>query len=222
MSIAGRHRWCVACLLLSVMLGPALLRPPTARADGDPASDVLLTQDVFFPYSAPVSSSLAAALSATVRRAHAAGFPIKVALIQGPIDLGAVPRLFGTPQRYATFLDLEISYNSQAKLLVVMPQGFGTVGVGPSGSLSAIHVDAAHKSDGLARAAIEAVAALARREGHPVAAPALPGAESGGGASPLPFVLVGAGVIVLVGVGVATLLRRPRTSAERTGSSPEG
>jgi hypothetical protein len=221
-SIAARHRWCLGWLLLSLTFGPALLRPVTARADGDPASDVLLTEDVFLPYSLPVSPSLASMLSATVRRAHAAGFPIKVALIQGPTDLGAVPGLFGTPQRYVKFLDLEISYNSQPKLLVVMPQGFGTAGVGPVGSLSAIHVDAAQKSDGLARAAIEAVAALARREGHPIAASALPSADGGGGTSPLPFVLVGAGLIVLVGAGVATLLKRTRTSAARPGSSPEG
>jgi hypothetical protein len=211
LTLAARHRWCVLCVLVSLMPASELLRPAIARADGDPASDVLLTENVYLPYSSPVAPSLASILATTVRHAHAAGFPIKVALIQSPQDLGAVPRLFGTPQRYAKFLDLEISYNSQAKLLVVMPQGFGTAGVGSSTSLSGIHVDGKQRSDGLARAAVEAVAALARGEGHPIPTPALPHADTGGGASPWPFVVVGAGLIVLVGAGVSTLRgRTPR------------
>jgi hypothetical protein len=208
--LAARHRRCVVWVLLSLISAASLLRPPAARADGDPASDVLLVDNVFLPYSSPVAPSLAALLTKTVRSAHAAGFPIKVALIGTPQDLGAVPRLFGTPQRYAQFLDLEISYNSQAKLLVVMPQGFGTVGVGPPGTLSAVHVDAAQKADGLARAAIEAVAALARRQGYSIPAPALPGAGTGSETTPWPFVAVGAGLIVLVGAGLADRRRRSR------------
>ena len=196
--------------MLTLMAAPSLLGPAAARADGDPASDVLLVNNVFLPYSSPVAPSLAALLTRTVRSAHAAGFPIKVALIGTPQDLGAVPRLFGTPQRYAQFLDLEISYNSQAKLLVVMPQGFGTVGVGPPGTLSALHVDAAQRADGLARAAIEAVAALARREGYSIPTPALPGADTGSETTPWPFLAVGAGLIVLVGAGLADRRRRSR------------
>jgi hypothetical protein len=202
----------VVGVLLTLMPAPALLRPAAARADGDPASDVLLVDNVFLPYSSPVAPSLASLLTRTVRSAHAAGFPIKVALIGTPQDLGAVPRLFGTPQRYAQFLDLEISYNSQAKLLVVMPQGFGTVGVGPSRALDAIHVDPAQKSDGLARAAIEAVAALARQAGHPIPAPVLPDADGGGHTNPWPWVALAAGLILLVVAGMAAYRRRSRTS----------
>ena len=41
-----------ACILV-VMLAPA-----RASADGDPASDVLLGENVFYPYSPPVSAAL--------------------------------------------------------------------------------------------------------------------------------------------------------------------
>ena len=36
----------------------AHVRPPAALADGDPASDVLLGQSVFYPYSPPVAAGL--------------------------------------------------------------------------------------------------------------------------------------------------------------------
>jgi hypothetical protein len=199
LSIAARLRSCT--VLVVILFTFAGMASPTAHADGDPASDVLLVQDVFLPFSSPVSRSLASILSSTVRRAHAARFPIKVALIESRIDLGADPELYGTPQRYASFLDIEISYNSQAKLLVVMPQGFGTSAAGPASALTGVHIDAAEKTDCLARAAIEAVVALADRAGHPIAAPALPSTASGG--SP-PWVLIApVAIVLLVGCGVA-------------------
>ena len=43
-------------------------------------------------------------------KAKAEGFPVKVALIAAPTDLGVIPDLFGKPQPYAQFLDQEISF----------------------------------------------------------------------------------------------------------------
>jgi hypothetical protein len=94
-----------------------------ARADGDPASDVLFGQDVFLPVSARVSPRLAQALVEATKAARANGVEVKVALIAAPIDLGAVPSLFGHPSRYARFLGTELKFVYQGRLLVVMPEG---------------------------------------------------------------------------------------------------
>ena len=110
------------------MLLAALLRAAAARADGDPASDMLLGENVFYPYSPPVAALGAARRSTRRRPRPSAGFPIKVALIAAPIDLGVIPDLFGKPQPYAHFLDQEISFQGQQRLLVVMAAGYGLEG----------------------------------------------------------------------------------------------
>ena len=193
---------CTRMIVLVILLTLAGMAPRSARADGDPASDVLLVQNVFLPFTPPVSRSLASILDSTISSAHAAGFPIKVALIESRIDLGADPQLYGTPQRYASFLDVEISYNSRAKLLVVMPQGFGTAAAGPLSALTGIRIDAAQKTDGLARAAIEAVVALADRAGHRIAAPALPSTAASGGSPPWVLIAPAIAAVLLIGGGV--------------------
>jgi hypothetical protein len=97
---------------------------PAARADGDPASDVLYFQDVFLPYARP-SADAAAQLTATVADANRAGFRIKVAVIQAEQDLGSVPSLFNRQDLYARFLGIELKSFYAQRLLVVMPAGFG-------------------------------------------------------------------------------------------------
>ena len=59
----------------------ALLAVPLARANGDPASDVLLTQPVFFPFDATLADSDREALLKTVEAANERGYKIRVALI---------------------------------------------------------------------------------------------------------------------------------------------
>ncbi|GAC1439499.1 MAG: hypothetical protein NVSMB51_17480 [Solirubrobacteraceae bacterium] len=189
-----------------------LVVPAGALADGDPASDVLLGADAFYPYQPLVTLPLTKTLNQTVAAAHAAGFPIKVALIATANDLGAVPDLFGKPQQYADFLDREISFNKKDLLLVVMPQGFGVTAAGSAAALSGIAIKpASGSSDGLAAAGIRAVAVLAGQAGHPIRPPVIPksGASGGGGTSPLitfgaPVLLV---VVAALGVG---LIRRGR------------
>ena len=67
-------------------------------------------------------------LNAETAAAKRAGFPIKVALIASPVDLGVIPDLFGKPQQYADFLDQEISFQGKQPLLVVMAAGYGVAG----------------------------------------------------------------------------------------------
>jgi hypothetical protein len=145
-----------------------LCSPPTAFGDGDPASDTLLGANVFYPYQPVVSLPLTDALNETVARAHSAGFPVKVALIAGPDDLGSIPFLFGRPQRYAEFLDQEITFKAPVKLIVAMPQGVGEASAGPPSALRGIVIQRTGGSDALARAAIAAITVLAARSGHPI------------------------------------------------------
>ena len=142
-------------------LAATLVAPP-ARADGDPASDVLPFDDVYLPLQ-PVSAPLAQQLKDTVAAANKSGFTIKVALIATPTDLGSVPVLFGMPGQYAKFLGAELLALYKERLLIVMPAGFGLYLGGAStdaelASLSGIKIGAG--SDGLALAAIAAVKRL--------------------------------------------------------------
>src|SRR4030088_328664 len=155
---------------LVAVLAAATLLPVAARADGDPASDVLLGENVFYPYTPPVSASLTKQLNAEGAAAAKAGFPIKVALIASPVDLGVIPDLFNKPQKYADFLDLEISFQTKQPLLVVMPAGFGGAALGApaTAALKTLTKPAGKQSSDLARAAIPAIAKLAAASRHPL------------------------------------------------------
>jgi len=221
--VSGRRERHVPAVLAVVLLavlgvaGAAVVAKP-ARADGDPASDVLLEQNVFLPVTRTVSPAYSGLLMRTVAAVGRAAFPLKVALISEPQDLGAIPQLFGSPERYARFLDVEISYNSSPRLLVVMPQGFGVVGVGPVSGLSGISIDRAQGADGLARAAIEAVAVLADHFGHPIPKPLLPavGGAGVGSGSEVPAGILGAVALLL---GVLAVLGFRRWRRARVGPS---
>jgi hypothetical protein len=202
------------CALLSAGLLLALMQPRAAVADGDPASDVLLAQNAYYPYQPTVSSGLEATLNKLLGSAEHSPLPLKVAVIGSAGDLGVVPSFFGHPQAYAQFLDREISFNNRPPLLVVMPSGFGLVAAGSSKALSAIKIDALHGSDGLVRSAIEAVVALSRTAGRTLARPSIPSAGSGGGGPPT-AVLFGAPVGLLVLVGAMALFRDRRDRARR-------
>jgi cytochrome oxidase Cu insertion factor (SCO1/SenC/PrrC family) len=96
-----------------------------ARADGDPASDVLVSQTVFLPSDASVSAHQQAQLVGLLRASAHAGFPVRVAVISSSYDLGSVTALWRKPHAYARFLGIELSLVHRQPLLVVMPNGFG-------------------------------------------------------------------------------------------------
>jgi hypothetical protein len=103
----------------------ALLAAPAARADGDPASDYLIGQKVFFPYDLKVSPAAQKQIVALVDEANRAGFTIRVAMIWSSYDLGSITGLWRRPQTYARFLGAELKYVYRDRLLIVMPSGFG-------------------------------------------------------------------------------------------------
>jgi hypothetical protein len=103
----------------------ALALPGGAEANGDPASDVLLTTQVFLPFEAPISDSAASDLKQTVAAANEKGYTIRVAVIAFTGDLGTAVSLWRRPQDYSKFLGSEIAFVYKNRLLVAMPSGFG-------------------------------------------------------------------------------------------------
>lgn len=197
-----------ALIVMTATLGAA-----SALADGDPASDVLIGQNVYYPYSPAVSAELQKTLNAETTAANRARFPIKVALIPSPQDLGALPTLFAKPQQYASFLDQEISFlNHKPLLLVVMPNGYGVQHLGPAATTAArsLSPPRSRQSDDLARAAILAVRKLAATAGHPI--PALSSSSRTAGASTM--LSLSALAIVSVLCAGALLIVRHRRAAK--------
>jgi hypothetical protein len=202
---------------LAVVLLLAALVPAAALADGDPASDVLLGENAFYPYSPPVSQALQKTLNAETAAAARARFPIKVALIGSPIDLGVIPDLFGKPQKYADFLDQEISFQTKQPLLVVMSTGYGVQGLSANvrSAAASLAKPSGKQSNDLARAAIVAVARLADVAGHPIkGVPGVPGSsQSSGGASSTAIVLALALAALITAGALAMVAARRRRAA---------
>jgi hypothetical protein len=214
-SVLARRPSAAAALLLAI-LGVLWSSPDESWSDGDPASDVLLARDVFYPYEPKVSPALESTLERTLKAAaRATGLHAKVAIIGSSRELGIVPYLFGHAQSYAQFLDREITFNQPQQLLVVMPSGFGAVPVAFTGALGRVPIYARQRSDGLVRSAILAVVALTRYQGHAIPTPSLsaPRADS----SPPALLVYGLPVALLALGGLAVLRRhRLRFSEDRS------
>jgi hypothetical protein len=211
----------LARLLIALLLAGMLAAPAVAWSDGDPASDFLLAQNVFYPFQPPVAQSLQRTLNAETAATRRAGLPLKVAIIDSPADLGAIPTIFGKPQGYADFLDREISFNGPQPLLVVMPDGYGVAGLPPAvaAAVRTLRLPAGRTSDDLARAVVPAITRIAAAAGHPI-----PAADRTGGAtstrnSPWLIAVALAAAAVLAAAGLLALRRR---RAARRGPRPRG
>ena len=197
-----------------VLLG-GLLISATAGANGDPASDILLQSKIYFP-TQRVGVQEATDLKKIVASANAKGYAIRVALIEDESDLGTVPNLLNQPQKYSEFLGPEIRFVYKGDLLVVMPTGLGLTTtdqtVPPAKAIEGMQVEAGGSPNGLALTAGEAVAALAKASGHPLAS----SGKSGGGGGGAVVGIVVAVVLLVLGVGGAFWVRRsaPRPAAE--------
>jgi cytochrome oxidase Cu insertion factor (SCO1/SenC/PrrC family) len=142
----------------------------SARADTDPASTYLISNQVFLSSQPTAMSSTQRRLVATVAAANRAGFRIRVAVISSDYDLGSVPGLWDKPRTYARFLGLELSSQyMRQRLLVVMPNGFGFnwAGHGTAATYALLATVPVHSAAGagLAGAAEVAVRRLARASG---------------------------------------------------------
>jgi hypothetical protein len=224
---------------LLVLAGLSLLRPVSARADGDPASDVLFGQDVFLPLGGGVSNPVNRALVRATKTARANGGEIKIALIANAMDLGAVPGLFGRPADYARFLGTELKFVYGGRLLVVMPQGVALSQHGRllpmAGRIKSIPLGSSPES--LAEAALTVVGRLVPRAIHRArpatpkayrarASPRVDAVRSGPTSHTQPVPLWEAAaitvpsVLALVLVGLVVVFRLQRQSAGSTRPKP--
>jgi hypothetical protein len=196
--------------VLGVALALAVV--PPARADGDPASDVLYGTNLFPSYDSGISADNIHALQATLDDSKKAGYEIRVAVIAKPDDLGAVTSLWAKPRQYARFLGTELAYVYKKPLLIVMPNGVGyyQANQDPKPAYATLESIRSGSGNRLAQAAIDSVAALARQAGHPFTPHTLSASSPSSSRTPL-FVGVGVGLLVLAGgAAIAVFWRRLR------------
>lgn len=215
----------ILCLFAAALaLGIAA---PAARADGDPASDYLVSQQVFLSYDAKIPPALQRKLLAAVASSNRNGYPIRVALIWSSYDLGSLSGLFGDPRGYARFLDAEDSkcwwggkcgagrFKTTTRLVVVMPRGFGFA-QWKHDPAAAYRVLAGIKVErtpaGLATAATAAVVKLAAAAGVKVSTAGGPTVPKSGGGGDNRIEILGAVVAALLLGSAATFLIRRRAA----------
>jgi hypothetical protein len=213
--------WAAATLVCAVAITITL--PALARADGDPASDVLLGQDVFTGYG-QVSAKVQDELDSVTTSAARAGYPVRIALIAGKGDLGSVPQEFGHPAKYAYFLDYEISTAVSGVVLVVMPKGFGVASGGRPQSNAVLHgIPIGTGTNGLGIAAVAATEKLAAAAGHRLAGDAasatVPLTASGAQVSDALETLLVLTVLAVLAVSAAVVARRRRRGAATTATA---
>jgi hypothetical protein len=190
--------WLVVAVVAAACVGAS-----GARADGDPASDYLLTEQAFVSPNARVSTGNTRRLADSLTILGRAGYRIRVAVIQSRFDLGAVTVLDGKPRLYARFLSQELRFVYKGRLLVVMPNGYGFADDGRSepGQQSVVdRVRPASSLDGakLVAATIAAEGALAAAHGIDVTQ--LPGwpRRTGGPVSDREIAFTAAVVVLLI------------------------
>jgi hypothetical protein len=185
---------------------------PAARADGDPASDYLLSQPTFLPPDAGIPTAYQNQLNQIVADAKANHYEIRVALIATPYDLGSVSVLNNKPKQYARFLGQELAFIYRGRLLVVMPNGLGVSRNGKAVPTYQAVVDRlpAPGKDGaaLASAATRAVAKLAASSGVLLTVPPLKGATSKPNQNYERVVIAVVAALAVAGLVAVRLLRR--------------
>jgi hypothetical protein len=208
-----------ALAILVALLVLAL--PAAATADVDPASDVLLFQNAYFPRVKLASGALRGTLTALTNQANKKGYNIKVAVIGARLDLGGAPQLYRHPDQYANFLGVELrsATGLVQPVLVVMPGGVAQYGMGGEAkALKGITVPADADSNQLTQIAIDATKKVSAAAGTQLNTPApkkaAKASKSSGGSAPL--VAFMAPVALLLVLGVVLWFRR------RTAHSGEG
>jgi len=203
--------------VLLVLLAASVLTP-AALADGDPASDVLIVQKVFYPYYSNTPKDSVEQLNATVAEANKKGFPIRVAVITSPYDLGAVSALWGKPQPYARFLSLELAFAFKGPLLIVSPKGYGYVDrTKPVPAKLALvrTVPIGKGNEGLVESADRAVRRLATNAGVQLPAPAPKSSGSGSSMDTIVIAIAAAlGALLVIAIELFRRRRRRRATAQ--------
>jgi hypothetical protein len=204
-----RKAWArVAAVAALLALAWAWYAAP-ARADGDPASDVLATQALFLPQDAAATPAQRAQLTAVLQTAAQRGYPIRVALVASRADLGSVTALWRQPETYARFLGQELAFVHKGPLLVVMPNGFGLTQVGrPLPGQPTLGAPGA----GLAAAAITAVRRLAAAAGHPLPVSSVQAPRAAGSGDAIAWIVLAGGALAIAIAWGLSLRARPLRS----------
>ena len=205
-----------------LVLAAACVVAPTALADGDPASDILLVQKVFYPYYSNTPKESVEQLKQTVAAANKKGFPIRVAVITSPYDLGSVSALWEKPQPYARFLSLELAFAFKGPLLIVSPKGYGFVDrTKPVPAKLALvrTVPIGKGNEGLVESADKAVRRLAAKAGVQLPPPA---PKSSGSDSSMDTIVIAIAAALGALLVVAVEVFRRRRRRRRGPLAPEG
>jgi hypothetical protein len=195
-------------VLLAAALASAVAAGP-ARANGDPASDVLPFTTVFLSIQNPSTSPAGRDLLNVTKAAAKKKRPIRVAVISQPSDLGLIQSLWRKPQTYAEFLGKELfsfgRYNGT--LVVAMPNGYGINGPGAARgkpALARLPKPNTNDLDKLGEDAANAARAVAAANGY-----VLPASSDSGSGAPAWLIIFGAlGGAAVVGGIVFFALRR--------------
>jgi hypothetical protein len=201
-------------LAAAVVAAVALTGAPAADADGDPASDYLVSQNVFFSFTQLPASSKSE-LTRVVAEANRRGYTVRVALIGNRFDLGSVPVFWRKPQPYAKFLSQELvgpaPYTD--RVLVVMPNGYGLSRSGKELPAERRALDGVSSADAsredLAAAGTRAVRRLAALHGIEI--------ETGGGGNGGRLVIAGAFLAALAVAAAAGAVVWRRRRADSVG-----
>jgi hypothetical protein len=199
--------------LAALLVLGTLVAVPAALADGDPASDWLLTKQTFVPQDDGVPPAYATQLANTVSAAKARGYAIRVALLGTKYDMGSVYSLWRQPTEYSRFLGKELYFLYKGRLLVVFPNGLATSVGGkpaPASQQAVVSRIAAPGRDGaaLASAATRAVVRLAADHGAVIATPPLTGATKNASQNRDRVTIAAIALVILAALAVLTVLRR--------------
>jgi hypothetical protein len=199
----------IVASLAILALGWGLSVTP-ARADGDPASDVLATESLFLAQDANVSARQQVELGDLLSNAGRSGYPIRVALIASAIDLGSVTELWRQPQSYADFLGQELSLVYNGPLLVVMPNGFGLYHAGGAPARAALgSLPEPGGATGIGAFAVTAVQRLASAAGHPLPAPSVSAPSASASSDPTAWIAFSVGAALVALAWAASFRAKP-------------
>jgi hypothetical protein len=179
-----------------------------ARANGDPASDVLPFSTVNFSIRDPTSSAAGRDLLKVTHAAAAKKRPIRVAVISQTTDLGLIQSLWQKPQMYAEFLGKELFQFALYKgtTLIAMPNGYGVYGPGAAKGRPALARLPKPDTNDLEQLGKDAAAATRRVAG--ANGYVLPAPSGGSGTSGWVIIAAALGGAALAGAVAFLALRR--------------
>jgi hypothetical protein len=201
--------WFAIALFVLVALAGAAAR---AYADGDPASDVLAVQNLFLPVDAGIPAGDRLELTDLLDQSARRGYPLRVAIVGSPSDLGSVTALWRRPETYARFLGSELALVYHGTVLVVMPNGYGSdvtaAGTRTASGETRLPLPARH----LGSAAIAAVERFATSARTPLTPPTARPQAVPRETDVLPWLVFGLGFPPLILAWGLSLKRRPLSS----------